>query len=83
MSDLDARSRALLYRDVFEVSKLGALVLEDLHVRFCRIPDLSGTQEALLRTYVQAAQREVIEHIVRQINRANEAPDPDPGENNE
>jgi hypothetical protein len=63
-----------LYKAVFEDDRRGQALLEDLHRRFCVRPNPNDfTQEGMLRGFVRSHQREVIEYIVRQINRANGA----------
>lgn len=71
-------SDASLYRDVFEVDRRGAAVLEDLIQRFghTRV-HVDGGIDAVLKTYRAAAHREVLDHILRQINKANGLPEDD------
>lgn len=79
MSEQEDRARAHLsglYKAIFEDDKRGQVLLEDLMRRFVRKPNPNDfSQEGMLRTFVQTHQREVVEYIVRQINRANDVPD--------
>jgi hypothetical protein len=73
--DEHARRRQLAgyYRDLFEVDARGHAVYEDLYRRFASKAKVhtAGGIDAVLRTYQDAAHREVIEHIVRMVNLAN------------
>ena len=72
---------AALYRDIFEDDARGRTVLAHLERLFVRRPSPKDfTQEGMLRGFVHAHQREVIEHIYRQINMANGATDSQPTE---
>lgn len=73
----EARARALMYRDIFETDRRGAAIFEDLYRRFAAHAKVhtEGGIDAVLKTYQASAHREVIEYIVRQINRANEVDD--------
>lgn len=72
---------AALYRDIFEIDARGQKLLADLERMFVRRPNPKDfTQEGMLRGFVHAHQREVIEHIYRQINLANGATDSQPPE---
>lgn len=83
----EQRRLAGLYRDLFEVDRRGQEVFADLYKRFfahARI-HTDGGVDAVLKTYRDASRREVVQHIVNQINAANgaadeEAPQPDGGE---
>lgn len=70
MSDPSA-ALAELYRDLFEVDRRGIAVFDDLYRRFAASAKVhtDGGIDAVLKTYRAAAHREVIEHIVRQVNR--------------
>jgi len=65
---IDAR-----YRDIFETDKRGAEIFEDLYRRFASKAKVhtAGGIDAVLKTYQDAAHREVIEYIVTRVNRAN------------
>lgn len=64
------RELAELYREVFEVNVRGQAVYEDLYRRFASRSKVhtDGGIDAVLKTYRDAAHREVIEHIVRMCN---------------
>lgn len=66
------------YRQAFEVNAEGRRVFEHLSKLFAKPPDLSGGADALLVTYGRACQREVLDHILRMVARANgeQATDP-------
>jgi hypothetical protein len=82
MSDDRARL-AQLYHDIFELDARGAAIFEDLYKRYASPARVhtDGGIDAVLKTYRAAAHREVIEHIVRQVNRhkgVDEAPEAPP-----
>lgn len=60
--------------EVLFASPAGQLVLEDLVSRFCGKVYVQGGLEAQRETDFRSGKREVVEHILRQINRANGAP---------
>lgn len=60
--------------DALFASPAGQLVLEDLVSRFCGKVYVQGGLEAQRETDFRSGKREVVEHILRQINRANGAP---------
>lgn len=68
---MEADELAYLYRDIFETDKRGALILEDLIRRFHQPMVTKGGVDAVLQTFARGGRREVVDHIVRQINRAN------------
>lgn len=74
MNAPDERARLdALYRDIFETDKRGAELFDDLYRRFAskaRVHTAGGI-DAVLKTYQDAAHREVIEYIVTRVNRAN------------
>jgi hypothetical protein len=71
MTTLDADRLPALYKAIFEDDARGQVLLADLQARFCRRPNPDDfTQEGMLRGFVRTHQREVVEYIVRQINRA-------------
>jgi hypothetical protein len=81
MSDTDPRrALELAYRDAFEVSKAGQVVLAHLVHKFKKVPPLDGSTASMNRAVIVAAQTEVVEYIVRMINRANDVPEPPEGE---
>lgn len=74
MSDQAERKRlAALYHAIFEEDKRGAQIFEDLYKRFAAHAKVhtDGGIDAVLKTYKDAARREVIEYIVLMINRHN------------
>lgn len=70
LAALSRHQIADLYREVFEVNVRGQLVYEDLYRRFAARAKVhtDGGIDAVLKTYRDAAHREVIEHIVRMCN---------------
>lgn len=60
------------YSLIFE-SPAGQLVLDDLVSRFCGRVYVPGGQEGERETCFRSGRREVVEFIIRQINRANGA----------
>ena len=76
-ADPDAASEALLmaerYRNIFETYREGAIVLDDLMRRFSETSGavLHGGIDAVVQTYYRSGTRAPIDHIIRQINRAN------------
>ena len=75
MADEQSERRRLagLYRDIFEVDARGAAIFEDLYRRFASKAKVhtAGGIDAVLKTYQDAAHREVIEYIVTMVNRGN------------
>lgn len=65
-----------LYRQIFEVDKRGAAILEDLVKRFSKPASVTGGIDAVLKTYLHMGEHNVVQHIVNQINRANGVSDP-------
>lgn len=73
MNDPDERARMdALYLDIFETDRRGAEIFEDLYRRFASKAKVhtAGGIDAVLKTYQDAAHREVIEYIVTRANRA-------------
>jgi len=66
------------YRTLFEHTPLGVRILEDLWAKFARPPVTEGGIDAVLKTFTRAGERNVLEHIVRKINQANQVPDVGP-----
>jgi hypothetical protein len=60
-----------LYRQIFEVDKRGAALLEDLIKRFSQPAVTDGGIDAVLKTYERMGSTKVVQFIVGQINRAN------------
>jgi hypothetical protein len=77
---MDSEEIAYLYRDVFESDRRGALILEDLVQRFSRPMVTKGGIDAVLQSFARGGERNVVDHIVRQINRANGVRDTQEGE---
>ena len=63
------------YLDVFERHPAGAAVLENLIATFTQPAVTDGGIDAVLKTYQRMGQRRVLDHIINQINRANNVPD--------
>lgn len=66
---------AEMYRQVFEVDKRGAAILEHLVVLFSQPASVEGGIDAVIKTYHRMGQHSVVQHIIKQINRANSVPD--------
>ncbi|SCW91796.1 hypothetical protein [Pseudomonas sp. NFACC05-1] len=60
-----------MFKRVFEDHHEGRVVLELLIQRFARNACTIGGIDAILKTYQQSGHREVLDHIVLRINRAN------------
>lgn len=60
-----------MFKRVFEQHAEGRIVLEVLISRFARNAVTVGGIDAILKTYQQSGHREVLDHIVLRINRAN------------
>lgn len=60
-----------LYHDLFELDARGQTIFDDLYARFAGSAKVhtDGGIDAVLKTYRTAAHREVIEYIVRCVNR--------------
>lgn len=72
MSDDSERQRMDgLYHDIFEADRRGQAIFEDLYKRFAAGAKVhcQGGIDAVLQTYRDAAHREVIEYIVKRVNR--------------
>lgn len=76
----ERRRLAGLYRDIFETDGRGQEVFADLYRRFFAHAKIhtDGGVDAVLKTYRDASRREVVQHIVNQINMANGAADEAP-----
>jgi len=76
---IDPANLAALYRDVFEHDQRGVAILEDLVLRFGRTKvHVDGGIDAVLKTYRNAAFRELLDYIVRRVNEGNGVPDSNP-----
>lgn len=60
-----------LYRQVFEVDKRGAAILEDLIKRFTQPAVTDGGIDAVLKTFERLGAARAPQYIVAMINRAN------------
>ncbi len=60
-----------LFREIFEVDRRGAAILESLIQRFTQPAVTEGGIDAVLKTYERMGQQKVLQFIVGQINRAN------------
>lgn len=75
-----------LFHQIFEADKRGAAVFDDLYRRFASKARVhtNGGIDAVLKTYQDAAHREVIEYIVTRVNRhsgVRDDPPPEQGTN--
>jgi hypothetical protein len=66
---------AEMYRQIFEVDKRGAAILEHMVQRFSQPASVEGGIDAVLKTYHRMGQHSVVQHILMQLNRANQVPD--------
>lgn len=73
--DLTPEQLAETYRQIFEVDKRGAMLLEHMVVLFSKGAKVEGGIDAVLSTYHRLGQNSVVQHIVAQINRANNVSD--------
>lgn len=60
-----------MFKRVFEEHHEGRQVLDLLIQRFARNAVTTGGIDAILKTYMQAGNREVLDHVMLRINRAN------------
>lgn len=60
-----------MFKRVFEEHHEGRIVLDLLIQRFAKNACTVGGIDAILTTYKQAGAREVLDHVVNRINRAN------------
>jgi hypothetical protein len=60
-----------MFKRVFEEHHEGRMVLELLIQRFAKSACTVGGIDAILTTYKQAGAREVLDHVVLRLNRAN------------
>lgn len=60
-----------LFKRVFEDHHEGRIALDLLIQRFARNAVTTGGIDAILKTYKQSGAREVLDHIMDRINRAN------------
>lgn len=59
------------YRELFELDSRGVAILNDLLLQFAKPAVLKGGIDAVIETYHRMGSQAVVQHIVRQINRAN------------
>lgn len=71
MTPLTPEQQDAMFKRVFEEHHEGRLVLDILIQRFARNAVTVGGIDAILTTYMQAGHREVLDHIMLRINRAN------------
>lgn len=71
MSALTNEQQDAMFKRVFEDHHEGRMCLDLLIQRFARNAVTTGGIDAILKTYMQAGHREVLDHIVLRINRAN------------
>lgn len=60
-----------MFKRVFEQHAEGVIVLEALIKTFARNAVTTGGIDAILTTYQRSGHREVLDHIMNRINRAN------------
>lgn len=73
MSELTTEEMDALFKRVFEEHHEGRIALEVLIRRFARNAVTVGGIDAILTTYKQAGAREVLDHILLRLDRANGA----------
>ncbi|WP_433886943.1 hypothetical protein [Pseudomonas vranovensis] len=71
MTDLTPSQIDDMFKRVFEDHHEGRICLDLLVQRFSKNAVTMGGIDAVLRTYLQAGHREVLDHILLRINRAN------------
>ncbi|WP_431482243.1 Bbp19 family protein [Pseudomonas solani] len=71
MTELTNEQQDALFKRVFEDHHEGRIALEILIQRYARNAVTAGGIDAILKTYIQAGNREVLDHILLRINRAN------------
>ncbi|BCD83602.1 hypothetical protein PSm6_00090 [Pseudomonas solani] len=71
MTELTNEQQDALFKRVFEDHHEGRIALEILIQRYARNAVTVGGIDAILKTYIQAGNREVLDHILLRINRAN------------
>ena len=76
MSDMTPEQIDAMFKRVFEDHHEGRLALDILIQRFARNAVTAGGIDAILKTYMQAGHREVLDHILLRVNRANGVSDP-------
>lgn len=71
MTDMTPEQQDALFKRVFEDHHEGRIALDLLVQRFAKNAVTTGGIDAILKTYIQAGHREVLDHILLRINRAN------------
>lgn len=66
-----------MFKRVFEEHHEGRIVFDALVNRFARNAVTVGGIDAILKTYVQAGNREVLDYILLRIDRANGVQEPE------
>lgn len=79
-ADMTPEQIDAMFKRLFEDHHEGRIVLELLIQRFARNAVTNGGIDAILKTYMQAGHREVLDHILARLNRANGVTDPDDNE---
>lgn len=74
MADPNYRPTPADYKMIFEDHKVGAAILEDMIRRFVKPPVTDGGIDAVLKTYMRMGERNLLDHIAKQINLANNVP---------
>jgi hypothetical protein len=73
----ERRADAAMYARVFEGHDEGVLILEDLTRRFGGALFVKGGEDGRRQTDYRLGQRAVLDHILGQINQANDVPPAD------
>lgn len=71
---MNNQSRAVTaddYKALFEENPRGALILEHLVQRFSKPAVTTGGIDAVIKTFTNCGENNVVQFIVRQINQAN------------
>ncbi|KAF1032969.1 MAG: hypothetical protein GAK37_00289 [Pseudomonas sp.] len=71
MTEMTVEQIDAMFKRVFEEHHEGRMVLELLIQRFARNAVTVGGIDAILKTYIQAGHREVLDHVLLRIDRAN------------
>lgn len=73
LSSPDPDDMAQLIKAIFEDDRRGARILDHLARKYMRPAVTTGGIDAVLMTYQRLGNREVIDYLIQQINRANRA----------
>lgn len=71
MTDYTNEQMDEIFKRVFEQHAEGIIALDHLVRRFSKNAVTKGGIDAILETYIRAGHREVLDHILSRINRAN------------